>query len=197
MCSPYKVLLLTMYPMCKSTANPLLIRGDRYVCCPFPASQLSQLLCFSASLPRISSPSSLSHLILPSDIPSDIPPCPGVSRRDHHAHSSLLPTPSPALGIQRCCSTAGHPLLPTAADQHLRHPPLTPPAPPISPPPSIQASLLHAAIPLPLYPTDPATYLPISYIPYHTYTYLLTPTIYPPPRTTPSPSPLLSLLLQS
>lgn len=54
MCPPYKVLLLTMYPMCKSTANPLLIRSDRYVVA-LSCFSASQLLCFSASLPRTSS----------------------------------------------------------------------------------------------------------------------------------------------
>lgn len=148
--------------MCKSTANPPRIHVDRYVALSsvslfsFLASHFSAsiLLCVASTH---FSPSSLSHPI----IPSDILPCPGVSRRNHHA------SPFPAYRISsRRYSTASHPLLPTTADQPLHHhPPPTLSAPPISPTttlhtsknPSILASCSHPVSALPCRPC----YLPL------------------------------------
>lgn len=74
--------------------------------------------------------------------------------------------PFPALGIQRRCSTAAHPLLPTAADQPLQHPPTIHSAPPIPPSkhPSKLALCSHPASAIPYR----LCYLPY---PYHTYPY--------------------------
>lgn len=160
MCPPNKVLWLTMYPMCKSTANPLLIRRHRYVGCPllflqFP--QLLQLRFFDASLPRTSSPSPLSHPILP----SDIPPCPGVSRRDHHGHSPLLPTPS----LPSVSHAVTEPPATPCCQLPLTNPftpPRNPPAPPITPSPSTQASLLSCSHPASALPYRPC------FLPTHT-----------------------------
>lgn len=181
--------------MCKSTANSLLIRRHRYVGCPllflqFP--QLLQLRCFDASLPRTSSPSPLSHPILP----SDIPPCPGVSRRDHRGHSPLLPTPSLPSVSHAVTETPATP----CCQLPLTNPFITPPKSsspsnnPLSKHPSklafMQPSRIRSTLPtlLPTYPY--CTY------PCHTYQ----PTIPPPLPLPASPcflSLLSSLLLQS
>lgn len=127
MCPPNKVLLLTMYLSHvqihrKSTANP-----SRQVRCYYLSQLLS--LIFDASLPRFRSSlplhSSLSHPILP----SDIPPCPGISRRNHHGHSSLLPTPS--LSSVSHAATAV-PLATRCCQLPLTNPSITPPPPPSS-----------------------------------------------------------------
>jgi hypothetical protein len=175
MCPPNKVLLLTMYPMCKSTANLLRIRRDRYVV----ALSASQFLSFDASLlrfhPPLVVPSSLSHPILPSDIPL----CPGVYRRNHHGHPYLLPT----LYLSSVSHAATVPLATRCCKLPLTNPSIPPlqysPPPPF---PSIQASLLSCSHPA---PTIPRPYLPAY------------PTTDLPPRTSPSLSPPSSLLLQS
>lgn len=139
----------------KSTANPS--PRVRWLPLPLLFIQFLQLRCFDASLPRRSSPSPLSHPILP----SDIPPCPGVSPRDHD-HSPLLPTPSlPSIShavteppATSCCQLPlTNPFItPLAILQPLQYPP----------PSSSQASLLSCSHPASALPYRPC------FLPTHT-----------------------------
>lgn len=164
MCPLYKVLFLTISPMCKSTANPPQIHGERYV-----ALSASQLLCFSSAFPRTSS--LLRWLILSYHL---------IYRRVlvHLPETIWSPFPAPCpfnaatvLPATRCCQ------LPLTGPSNT---PLQALQPLESPHPRIQASKQACFMQpsrIPLYPTDAATYLPISYttLPYLLPCHLHTP----------------------
>lgn len=65
MCPPNKVLWLTMYPMCKSTSNLLLIRRHGYVGCRCPFCLFS-FFSFDASMPRFHAGLPLRRCLIPS-----------------------------------------------------------------------------------------------------------------------------------